>query len=148
MQCRRSRFDLCVEKMPWRRAMKPTLVFLPGESHGQRSLAGYSPWGRKELDTTEYLSTIPPRVHRRTHQMPVGSGSTVAPGHLSGGRRQAYCPHHLRAGRPRTSLSCLAPPAGAPSLLQTGGGLVISSNPCPQGQEWGRPLFLAPFLQE
>ena len=31
----------------------PTLVFLPGESHGQRSLAGYSPWGRKELDMTE-----------------------------------------------------------------------------------------------
>ena len=30
-----------------------TLVFLPRESHGQRSLAGYSPWGRKELDTTE-----------------------------------------------------------------------------------------------
>ena len=31
----------------------PTLVFLPGESHGQRRLAGYRPWGRKELDTTE-----------------------------------------------------------------------------------------------
>ena len=31
----------------------PTPVFLPGESHGQRSLGGYSPWGRKELDTTE-----------------------------------------------------------------------------------------------
>ena len=32
---------------------EPTLVFLPGQSQGQRSLAGYSPWGRKELDTTE-----------------------------------------------------------------------------------------------
>ena len=32
---------------------KPTLVLLPGRSHGQRSLVGYSPWGRKELDTTE-----------------------------------------------------------------------------------------------
>ena len=32
---------------------KPTPVFLPGESHGQRSLAGYSPWGRKESDTAE-----------------------------------------------------------------------------------------------
>ena len=32
---------------PWRRKWKPTLVFLPGESHGQRSLAGYCPWGRK-----------------------------------------------------------------------------------------------------
>ena len=33
---------------PWRRKWQPTPVFLPGESHGQRSLAGYSPWGRKE----------------------------------------------------------------------------------------------------
>ena len=35
--------------------MQPTPVFLPGESHGQRSLVGYSPWGHKELDTTEQL---------------------------------------------------------------------------------------------
>jgi len=41
----------------WRRAWQPTPVFLPGEFHGQRSLAGYSPWGRKELDMTEQLST-------------------------------------------------------------------------------------------
>ena len=34
---------------------QPSPVFLPGESHGQRSLVGYSPWGRKELDTTEHL---------------------------------------------------------------------------------------------
>ena len=33
--------------------MQPTPVFLPGEFHGQRSLVGYSPWGCKELDTTE-----------------------------------------------------------------------------------------------
>ena len=32
---------------------EPTPAFLPGESHGQRRLVGYSPWGRKELDTTE-----------------------------------------------------------------------------------------------
>jgi len=44
-------------KSPWRRAWQPTPVFLPGEFHGQRSLAGYSPWGRKELDMTEQLST-------------------------------------------------------------------------------------------
>ena len=40
----------------WRRKRQPTLVFLPGESHGQRSLAGYSPWGCKESDTTEWLN--------------------------------------------------------------------------------------------
>ena len=38
---------------PWRRKWQPTLVFLPGKSDGQRSLAGYSPWGHKESDTTE-----------------------------------------------------------------------------------------------
>ena len=41
------------EKIPWGRAWRPTPVFLPGDSHGQRSLAGYSPWGRKESAMTE-----------------------------------------------------------------------------------------------
>ena len=40
-------------KIPWRRAWQPTPVFSPGESHGQRNLAGYSPWGCKGSDTTE-----------------------------------------------------------------------------------------------
>ena len=40
----------------WRRKRQPTLVFMPGKSHGTRSLVGYNPWGRKELDTTEPLS--------------------------------------------------------------------------------------------
>ena len=39
-----------------RRQWQPTPVFLPGESHGQRSVVGYSPWGHKESDTTEQLS--------------------------------------------------------------------------------------------
>ena len=43
-------------KDPWRRNWQPTPVFVPGEFHGQRSLAGYSPWGRKESDTTEQLT--------------------------------------------------------------------------------------------
>ena len=47
--------SLCQED-PWRRKWHPTPVFLPGESHGQRSLAGYSPRGRKESDTTERLN--------------------------------------------------------------------------------------------
>ena len=41
-----------VRRIPWRRAWQPTPVFLPGESPGQRSLEGCSPWGSKELDTT------------------------------------------------------------------------------------------------
>ena len=46
-------FDLWVGKISWRRAGQPTPVFLPGESYGQRSLVGDSPWRHKELSTTE-----------------------------------------------------------------------------------------------
>jgi len=42
--------------VPWRREWLPTPVFLPEESHGQRSLAGYSPWDLRELDVTEQLT--------------------------------------------------------------------------------------------
>ena len=42
-----------VWKIPWRRKWQPTPVFLPGKSHGQRSLVGYNPWGRKESNVTE-----------------------------------------------------------------------------------------------
>ena len=45
-------FDPWVGKIPWRRKQQPTPVFLPGESHGQRSLMDYSPWGCKESDMT------------------------------------------------------------------------------------------------
>ena len=46
-------FDPWVGKIPWRRAWQPTPVFLPGESHGQRSLVSYSPQGSKESDTSD-----------------------------------------------------------------------------------------------
>ena len=55
-RCKRLGFDPWVRMIPWRRARQPAPVFLPGESHGQRSLAGYSPWGRTESDTTEATS--------------------------------------------------------------------------------------------
>ena len=48
-------FDPWVGKIPWRREWLPTPVFLPQEFHGLRSLAGYSPCGRKELYMTEQL---------------------------------------------------------------------------------------------
>ena len=50
-------FDPWVGKIPWRRKWQPIPVFLPGKSHGWRSLAGYSPWDHKESDTTKWLST-------------------------------------------------------------------------------------------
>ena len=43
------RFYPWVRSIPWRRKWQPTLVFFPGEPHGQRSLTGYSPWGRKRV---------------------------------------------------------------------------------------------------
>ena len=48
-----------LERSPWRRKWQPSLVFLPGEAHGQSSLAGYRPCGCKEWNTTERLSTQP-----------------------------------------------------------------------------------------
>ena len=56
-QHRRPGFDSWVAKIPWRRKQQPTVVFLHGEPHGQRSLVGYSPQSRKELHTTERLNS-------------------------------------------------------------------------------------------
>ena len=51
-------------KIPWRRKWQPTSVLLPGKSHGQRS---YSPWGHKELDTTEQLTHTGINISKYTH---------------------------------------------------------------------------------
>ena len=64
-QCRRHKrlaFDPWVWKIPWSQKWQPAPVFLPGKFHGQRSLAGYSPCGHKELDTTKRLSTHKPYI--------------------------------------------------------------------------------------
>ena len=61
LQCRRHRrrgFDTWVRKIPWRRKWQPTPEFLAGKSHEQRILAGYSPWGHEESDTTEWACSI------------------------------------------------------------------------------------------
>ena len=64
LQCRRHKYDPWVGKIPWKRKWHATPGFLPGKSHGQRRLAGYSPWCHKESDTTERtqmkeLNTLP-----------------------------------------------------------------------------------------
>ena len=51
----------------WRREWQPTPVFLSGESHGQRSLTGYSPWGHKELDMPEQLTHTHKTYNTYTH---------------------------------------------------------------------------------
>ena len=60
----RRRLNSWVGKITWRRKWQTAPVFLPGKLHGQRSLAGYSPWGGKELDMTEWLSTFPIREEK------------------------------------------------------------------------------------
>ena len=49
----RCRFNPWMEKILWTKAWQPTPVFLPGKSHGQKSLASYSPGGCRESDTTD-----------------------------------------------------------------------------------------------
>ena len=61
MQYRRPGFDPWVRKIPWRRKWQPTLVLLPGESHGQRSLVGYSPWSQRvthDWETNTFIHMI------------------------------------------------------------------------------------------
>ena len=72
-QCRRHtrcRFHPWVGKIPWRKKWQPTPVFLPGISHGQKSLMGYRLWGHKELDMTKQLST-------HTHICPINLNADI-----------------------------------------------------------------------
>ena len=87
-----------VRKIPWRKQWQPTPVFLPGESHGKRSLAGYSLWGCKESDITERLNT-----HTHTHTQRACVWVTCA---LTRGRPGlwSWLPDHLPAG-PKGALS-------------------------------------------
>ena len=71
-QCWRCGFNSWFGKIPWRRKWHPTPVFLPRKSHGQRSLAGCSPWGRKESDRTEHTKAqtgtlLCPRMPLKAH---------------------------------------------------------------------------------
>jgi len=66
---------MCVQSLgrkdPLRRVWQITPVFLPRESHGQRSLVGYKPWGRKELDMTEQLTHTHTHTHTHTLKPPL-----------------------------------------------------------------------------
>ena len=86
-QSGRPGFNPWVRKIPWRRAQKPTLAFLPGESHGQGSLVGYSPWGYKESETTERLH-FPFSLFWANEGLPNSSTSHT--------KRHFYCSHHMR----------------------------------------------------
>ena len=58
LQFRIPQYNPRVKNIPWRRQWLPTTVFWPGEFHGQKSLAGYSPWGHEEVDTTTQLTFL------------------------------------------------------------------------------------------
>ena len=80
-ECRGWGFNPWIGKIPCRREWQPTLVFLPGKYPGQRSLASYSPWGCKGVDTTQRLEQQQlndwPRAGHQGHssdQMVLGSG--------------------------------------------------------------------------
>ena len=64
-RCKRWGFDCWVGKIPWN--WQPAPVFLPRKFHGQRSLVGYSPWGCKLSDMTEWLNTHTTHTHTHTH---------------------------------------------------------------------------------
>ena len=94
-RCKRCRFNPWVRKIPWRRAWQPTSVFLPGKFHGQRSLAGCSPWGCKESDMTERLNTFSlsllwaSQVALVVKNRDASAGELRDPGSISGSAR---CP--------------------------------------------------------
>ena len=93
-QCRRHGFDPWIRKIPCRRKWEPTPVFLPGKSHGQGSLAGYSPGGHKESGTTETLKDKPLLRHLPVPEAGL-SPPVASPQH--GLRRWATIPiSHLR----------------------------------------------------
>ena len=82
MRCRRLRFDPWVKRILWRRKWQPTPVCFPGQFHGQTSLAGCSPWGRKNT-----------RLSNGTARSPLSVLSTVSPDSAAGGGPgPTHCP--------------------------------------------------------
>ena len=65
-------------RFPWRRSWQPTPVFLPGDSHGQKSLVSYSPWGHRESHMTEHLSAHT-HTHTHTHNVTGNSLGFLSP---------------------------------------------------------------------
>ena len=91
-KCRRPGFNPCIGKIPWKKAWPPTPVFMPGESHGQRSLMGYGPCSYKELDTTEatqhsVTSCTQSFLVAQRKESPVNAGDARDMGSVSGSGR-------------------------------------------------------------
>ena len=121
-RCQRWGLHPWVGNILWRRKWEPTPVLLPGESHGQRSLVGYSPWGRKEYDTTEQqLERAPwgPELHLKEMKLSLPHYSVP------------HCPH------PPTS------PEAGPDMTGAGSGPsphALGSR-CQESRRWFPPCY-------
>ena len=103
-RCKRHKFDPWVRMMPWGKKQQPTPVFLPGKFHGQRSLLGYSPWGREESDTTERL-----HFHFSLSCVGKGNGNPLQYSCLENPRaRGAWWAAFYRVSQSRTQLTRLS----------------------------------------
>ena len=93
-QCRRQRrcgFDPLVGKIPWSRRWQPTPVFLLKKPHGQRNLAGYSPWGCKESDANVHAHTHTDQIYRCISQGRSPGEGKGYPLQYSGLQNSMYC---------------------------------------------------------
>ena len=111
LECRRHRrcgLDPQVGKIPWKRAWQPTPVFLPGESHGQRSLAGYSPGDCQEMDKrTKHACTLVPR-HKALGSAPSSFSSVPTRARSGGhGNRLLLGPWHSQGHNQSTRMILL-----------------------------------------
>ena len=86
--------------MPCRRKWLPTPVFLPGKFHEQRNLAGYSPWGYKESDTTEQIELI--EVLTRWEKLTNGAPKHVDPRPAGNRRWKMLTPIYLTTNQSET----------------------------------------------
>ena len=100
---KRCGFNSWVRNILWRRKWQPTPVFLPGESHGQRSLVGYSPWGHKGSDMTEWLSIAQNRSRKVNPKL---TSAGIEPEKEVGTRTGAYYIHKLTWEIERDHFNC------------------------------------------
>ena len=113
---KQTRVQSSAGKIFWRREWQPTPVFLPGELHGQRSLAGYSPWGCKESDTNTFAFQtlreqrwIFPLFSGRKNQIVLSSKGEILGRKMSRGEagKASYCPGSAQGKGQDALLLCL-----------------------------------------
>ena len=136
LQCGRSGFVPWVKRIPLRRAWLHTLVFLPGEFHGQRCLEGYSPWECKQSDTTVYVLLMIWALQAISHLVI----NTLCRNHLFPFSKWVTYKFGEGNGKP-LQYSCLENPLhGEPGRLQSMGSLQV-------GHDWATSLSLFTFTQ-